>query len=106
MGGCDYPRTPLGFSANRQAKVCAAAVAAMLKGDPPGEVSLINTCYSLIAPDYGISVAAVYRLTQTSLIGVEGAGGVSPVDASAAFRKREAEYAVGWYNSMTADMFA
>ena len=95
-----------GFSANSQAKVCAAAIAAVLQDKPPGEASFINTCYSLISPDYGISVAAVYRVTDKGIVGVEGAGGVSPVDADLAFRKLEAEYAVGWYDSITADMFA
>lgn len=95
-----------GFAANSQAKVCAAAVAAMLQGKPLGEASFINTCYSLISPDYGISVAAVYRVTDQGIVDVEGAGGVSPVDADIAFRKREAEYAVGWYDSIMADIFA
>ena len=95
-----------GYSANSQAKACAAAVAAMLRGESPGAVSFINTCYSLVAPNYGISVAAVYRLADDGTIkGVEGAGGVSPKGASADFRKREAEYTVGWYKSITADMF-
>src|SRR6516225_11286376 len=49
------------FSANAQAKVCAAAVAKLLAGGSPGEPKLINTCYSLVAPDYGISIAGVYR---------------------------------------------
>ena len=49
------------FSANAQAKVCAAAVASLLAGGQPDDPKLINTCYSLVAPDYGISVAGVYR---------------------------------------------
>ena len=47
------------FAANAQAKVCAAAVAKLLAGEKPDEPKLINTCYSLVAPDYGISVAGV-----------------------------------------------
>ena len=95
-----------GFSANAQAKVCAAAIAALLRGDEPPSPSFINTCYSLVGPDYGISVAAVYRLNEEgSIAGVQGAGGVSPGDANAEFRKMEAEYARGWYASITADMF-
>ena len=31
------------------------------RGGKPAEPKLINTCYSLVAPDYGISVAGVYR---------------------------------------------
>ncbi|MDA1132019.1 MAG: NAD(P)/FAD-dependent oxidoreductase [Proteobacteria bacterium] len=95
-----------GFSANAQAKVCAAAIAALLRGDEPPSPSFINTCYSLVGPDYGISVAAVYRLNaEGAIAGVEGAGGVSPGDANAEFRKMEAEYARGWYASITSDMF-
>lgn len=94
-----------GYAANSQAKVCAAAVAAMLKGEQPGGVSFINTCYSLVAPDYGISVAAVYRLTDKGIVGVQGAGGVSPASAPDSFRQNEAKYAVGWHDSITSDMF-
>ena len=49
------------FSANAQAKVCAAAIATLLSGGSPATPKLINTCYSLAAPDYGISVAGVYQ---------------------------------------------
>lgn len=95
-----------GYSANSQAKVCATAIAALLRGDSPGAVSFINTCYSLVAPDYGISIAAVYRLSdEGSIVSIEDAGGLSPAEASADFRKQEAEYAVGWYESITSDMF-
>ncbi|MCP4429425.1 MAG: hypothetical protein GY806_00450 [Gammaproteobacteria bacterium] len=34
------------------------------------------------------------------------AGGVSPRDASKSFRRDEARYAVGWYNSITADIWS
>src|SRR6516162_148993 len=51
------------FAANAEAKVCAAAVAALLHGDTPSPPKLINTCYSLVAPDYGISIAGVYHTT-------------------------------------------
>ena len=36
---------------------------------------------------------------------VEGSDGVSPMGASAEFRRREAEYARGWYASMMADIY-
>src|SRR5204863_46669 len=49
------------FAANSQAKTCAAAVALLLTGGAPSSPKLINTCYSLVAPDYGISVAGVYQ---------------------------------------------
>jgi NADPH-dependent 2,4-dienoyl-CoA reductase/sulfur reductase-like enzyme len=93
------------FSANAQAKVCAAAVASLVKGEKPAEPKLINTCYSLVAPDYGISVAGVYRPANGVLADVEGAGGVSPADAPRSFRAAEAEYAEAWFHTITAEVF-
>jgi sulfide dehydrogenase [flavocytochrome c] flavoprotein subunit len=95
-----------GFSAGSQAKVCAQAIAALQSGETPSVPSFINTCYSLVAPDYGISVVDVFRIgPEGNIAAVQGAGGVSPAGASADFRKQEAEYARGWYSSQTAVMF-
>ncbi|TWT15246.1 NAD(P)/FAD-dependent oxidoreductase [Reyranella sp. CPCC 100927] len=93
------------FAANAQAKACAAAVVARLAGQGVAEPRLINTCYSLVAPDYGISVAGVYRPTNGQLADIAGAGGVSPLDADAAFRAQEALYAQGWFKTITAEVF-
>lgn len=96
-----------GYSANSQAKVCAAAVVASLKGEEPGTPSYVNTCYSIIGTDWGISVAAVYRLSEDgeTIAGVEGAGGLTPMDASAEARKREVQYAYSWFENIVADCF-
>jgi sulfide dehydrogenase [flavocytochrome c] flavoprotein chain len=93
------------FSANAQAKVCAAAVASLLRNEAPQQPKLINTCYSLVAPDYGISVAGVYRPANGVLTDVEGAGGVSPADAPASFRSLEANYADHWFQTVTSEVF-
>ena len=93
------------FAANAQGKVCAAAVAALLRGETPGEPRLINTCYSLVAPDYGISVAGVYRPANGQLTDIEGAGGVSPLNAPDARRAAEAGYASAWFETTTAEVF-
>jgi sulfide dehydrogenase [flavocytochrome c] flavoprotein subunit len=93
------------FTANAQAKVCAAAVAALLEGEKPQEPKLINTCYSLVAPDYGISVAGVYTPVNGVLTDVEGAGGVSPADAPRSFRTLEATYAEAWFKIITNEVF-
>jgi sulfide dehydrogenase [flavocytochrome c] flavoprotein subunit len=100
------PMPKSGFAANTQAKVCAAALAALLKGEGPGTPKFVNTCYSLVAPDYGISVAMVYGFDQGKIVKIKGSGGLSPSGAPAAVRKREADYARGWYDSITRDMFA
>jgi NADPH-dependent 2,4-dienoyl-CoA reductase/sulfur reductase-like enzyme len=93
------------FAANAQAKVCAAAVAAMLRGEPAPPAKLINTCYSLVAPDYGISVAGVYQPKNGQLADVEGAGGVSPLDAGPEFRESEARFAEAWFRTITSEVF-
>ncbi len=93
------------FTANAQAKVCAAAVAKLLAGEVPVQPKLINTCYSLVAPDYGINVAGVYRPVNGVLTEVEGSGGVSPIDAPREIRKLEAAYAESWFRTITAEVF-
>lgn len=99
------PLPKSGFAANSEAKMCAAAIAATFSGVDVGDASFVNTCYSLVAPDYGISVAGVYRLSEKGIESIAGAGGVSPKDADREFRQKEAEYARGWYASITSDMF-
>lgn len=93
------------FAANGQAKVCAAAVSALVRGEAPPEPKLVNTCYSLVGPDYGISVAGVYRPRDGLLADIAGAGGVSPADAPPATRALEARYAEAWFRTITADVF-
>ncbi len=93
------------FAANAQAKVCAAAVAKLLGGSSPDQAKLINTCYSLVAPDYGISVAGVYRAADGQLKEVEGSGGVSPIDAPSLTRALEARLADGWFKTITEEVF-
>ncbi|MDH5216930.1 MAG: FCSD flavin-binding domain-containing protein, partial [Gammaproteobacteria bacterium] len=95
-----------GFAANSQGKVCAAAIVSALYGTEMPEPSYVNTCYSLVSPTYGISVAAVYRYSQEKgIYSVEGSGGVSPIEADLVYREQEARYAVGWYDSITLDTF-
>jgi sulfide dehydrogenase [flavocytochrome c] flavoprotein subunit len=94
-----------GYAAGSQGKVCAAAVVANLGGLNMPEPSYVNTCYSLVGPEYGISVAAVYRITDKGIEPVKDAGGGSPKEVDETFRNMEAVYAQGWYDSTVADMF-
>ncbi len=93
------------FAANSQAKTCAAAVAQLLTGGTPSTPKLINTCYSLVAPDYGISVAGVYQPTNGQLTDIPGAGGVSPQEAPRATRAAEAVLAEAWFRTITTEVF-
>lgn len=93
------------FSANAAAKICAAAVAKLVRGEPPPQPKFVNTCYSVVAPDYGFSIAGVYQPVNGQWLEVEGAGGISPINAPAAFRQEEAKLANGWFNTITAEIF-
>jgi sulfide dehydrogenase [flavocytochrome c] flavoprotein chain len=72
---------------------------------PPTSSKLINTCYSLVAPDYGISIVGVYQPAGGQLVKVAGAGGISPLDAPASTRSAEASIADGWFRTLTAEVF-
>jgi sulfide dehydrogenase [flavocytochrome c] flavoprotein subunit len=94
------------YAANTQAKVAAANIAAAILGGTVPKPAFTNTCYSLIAPDYGISVAGIYAPgPDGTLVEVQGSGGISPADASLDTRKREAVYGVSWYKNIVADTF-
>ena len=101
MGG--MPKSA--FAANAQAKVCAAALVRLLAGDKPQDPILINTCYSLMAADYGISIAGVYRPDKGQLTDIPGAGGSSPLVAVGGLRGQEALYASSWFRTITAETF-
>ncbi|WP_287305693.1 FCSD flavin-binding domain-containing protein, partial [Mesorhizobium sp.] len=94
------------FSANAQANACAAAVAALVRERQPAQPKLINTCYSLVAPGYGISIAGVYQPRDGLLAEVEGAGGTSPLEAPLSVRELEAAYAQDWFRTITSEVFA
>jgi sulfide dehydrogenase [flavocytochrome c] flavoprotein chain len=99
------PMPKSGFSASTQGKVCAAAVASLLAGKAPGSPKLVNICYSLVAPEYGISIAMVYGYQDGKIVEIKEAGGLSPTGADNNFRKQEALYADGWYRSITNDIW-
>ncbi len=93
------------FAANAQGKLCAVQVVRALNGDAPVSSKLINTCYSLVTPDYGISVAGVYEAGANAWLDIDGAGGVSPSGAAPAVRQAEARYAGDWFATITQEVF-
>jgi sulfide dehydrogenase [flavocytochrome c] flavoprotein subunit len=94
------------YSANSQAKVAAAAIINRFNGREPGDPTYLNTCYSIVGEDFGISVAAVYQYdaAHNSIEPIKGSGGVSPLNASAEIRKREVSYAHSWFKNVIDDM--
>ena len=100
-----YPIPKSATAANSEAKLCALAIVAMLADEPPPPPSFHNTCYSIAAPDYGFSVNAIYNVRDGKIKAIGEAGGLSPLAAPTDVRKREAEYAHGWYRSITHEAF-
>ncbi|MDX2456268.1 MAG: NAD(P)/FAD-dependent oxidoreductase [Gammaproteobacteria bacterium] len=99
------PLPKSGYAANSEAKVVAAAVVDLVNGRDPGTPSWVNTCYSIVAPQDGISVAMVYNLVDGKVAKVEGSGGLTPMDSSPQDRAREVKYAHSWFNNITSDIF-
>jgi sulfide dehydrogenase [flavocytochrome c] flavoprotein subunit len=101
------PLPKSGYAANSEAKVCAAAVVALLNGQEAPQPSFVNTCYSIITPTDGISVAMVYNYGGGKINKVKGSGGLTPgYDKSTdAMRAREVQYAYSWYKNITHDIF-
>lgn len=94
-----------GFAASSQGKVVAAAISRLFAGRVPVSPSLVNTCYSLVAPGYGLSVAAVYKLTADGIVSIRGAGGLTPIDAGDDQYRAEAMFAEGWYDNIAQDIW-
>jgi sulfide dehydrogenase [flavocytochrome c] flavoprotein subunit len=94
-----------GHAASSQGKTCAAAIVNILAGKDVLQPTHVNTCYSLVSDKYGISVAGVYMFSDSKIVEIKGAGGVSPKEADATFREMEATYAAGWYSSITNDIW-
>jgi NADPH-dependent 2,4-dienoyl-CoA reductase/sulfur reductase-like enzyme len=93
-----------GHMANQQAKVCAAAVVALLRGQTVNDEPIIaNTCYSFVDDRHVIHVASVHRYdaAKKTMLPVQGAGGLSP-EANFA----EGMMAVAWAFNILNDSFA
>ena len=90
-----------GHMANQEAKVCAAAVAALLAGkEPVAQPIIANTCYSFVSQSEVIHVAAVYRYDAESraMKAVKEAGGLSERP-----NLTEAIYAMAWAGNILND---
>ena len=98
------PLPKSGYAANSEAKICAAAIVSLLNGKKMPEPSWVNTCYSIIAPGDGISVAMVYAYQDGKIVKVKGSGGLTG-KYDPELRKREEMYAHSWFNNITADVF-
>jgi sulfide dehydrogenase [flavocytochrome c] flavoprotein subunit len=96
------PKT--GHAANSQAKICAAAIVSDIKGVDMPEFAYSTSVYSLLSKKYAMSRTAVYRLKNNKIKAVSS--GDSSAKAKKKTRLQESKYALGWYKSITADVFA
>ena len=93
-----------GHMANQHAKVAAAAIIQMLKGEAVNATPVVmNTCYSFVTASDVIHVASVhqYDAVDKTFKTVPGSGGVS-----AAASAQEGRYALSWADNVWADMLA
>ncbi len=93
------------YVANEEGKICARAIVRLLAGERPDETKLASSCYSLIAPDYAISIAGVYHPVDGQFVEIEGTSATSPIDAPRSTRAQEANFADAWFKTITAEIF-
>lgn len=96
------PMPKSGYSANSEAKVCAANVVALMNGKETVDLSGINVCYSAISDHGSVSVANVYAIKEGKIISVPNSGGISPVDLSLV--KAEHAYGESWLKNILTEM--
>lgn len=92
------------FSANSQAKVVAADILAALAKRERFPARYRNTCWSLLAPDDSVKIGASYAPKDGRFDSSEGF--VSQRGESADVRRQNYQESLGWYDAITADMFA
>jgi sulfite dehydrogenase len=107
LGDATFP-APLmpksGHMANQHAKVAAAAIIQLLKGEPVNDTPVVmNTCYSFVTAKDVVHVASVhqYDAKDKTFKTVPGSGGVS-----AGANQLEGRYALSWADNIWADMLA
>ena len=107
LGDAIFPAAAMpksGHMANQHAKLAAAAIIQLLKGEAPNATPvLMNTCYSFVTASDVIHVASVhqYDAAEKTFKTVPGSGGVS-----AAANQLEGRYALSWAENVWADMLA
>jgi sulfide dehydrogenase [flavocytochrome c] flavoprotein subunit len=90
-------------AASAQGKACAAAIVNAFSGKSPEMPRLNGACYNTVAPGYAFSLKGIYQPRDGQF--AEAEVSISPVDAPREVRQREAEQALDWFNTITADAF-
>ena len=93
-----------GHMANGHGKNCAAAIVALIKGQPINPAPMLtNTCYSFVTDKDVIHIASVHRYDdmKKTMVTIEGSGGLS-----GAASEQEGQYALAWAKNIWADVLA
>jgi len=107
LGDATFPAPAMpksGHMANQHAKVAAAAIIQLLKGEAVNATPVVmNTCYSFVTARDVVHVASVhqYDAADKTFKTVPGSGGVS-----AAANQIEGRYALSWADNIWSDMLA
>ena len=107
LGDATFPAPAMpksGHMANQHAKVAAAAIIQLLKGEAVNPTPVVmNTCYSFVTARDVVHVASVHQYDNKdkTFKTVPGSGGVS-----AAANQLEGRYALSWADNIWADMLA
>lgn len=105
LGDATFPGPAMpksGHMANQHAKVAAAAIIQLLKGEPVNPTPVVmNTCYSFVTARDVVHVASVHQYDDKdkTFKTVPGSGGVS-----AAANQIEGRYALSWADNIWNDM--
>ncbi|MFM1854976.1 MAG: hypothetical protein RLZ83_285 [Pseudomonadota bacterium] len=107
IGDATFPGPAMpksGHMANQHAKVAAAAIISLFKGEAVNQTPVVmNTCYSFVTARDVVHVASVhqYDAKDKTFKTVPGSGGLS-----AAANQIEGRYALSWADNIWADMLA
>jgi sulfide dehydrogenase [flavocytochrome c] flavoprotein subunit len=107
LGDATFPAPAMpksGHMANQHAKVAAAAIIQLLKGEAVNPTPVVmNTCYSFVTARDAVHVASVHQFdaAEKTFKAVPGSGGVS-----GAANQIEGRYALSWAENIWADMLA
>ena len=107
LGDATFPAPMMpksGHMANQHAKVAAAAIIQLLKGEAVNATPVVmNTCYSFVTAKDVVHVASVhqYDAAEKTFKTVPGSGGVS-----AGANQIEGRYALSWADNIWNDMLA
>ena len=105
LGDATLPASAMpksGHMAHDQAKVCAAAIVALLNDRaPPAKPELTSLCYSFLSPTEAVHLSSVHRydVAQKTMVQVKGSVGVSQARS-----EQEASDGWRWARDIWADM--